>query len=200
MNVSEDPSKPTGSAPEVAAGQRPAVSGSRRRLLRGGLAAAPALLALKSTPVMACNCKAPSGFSASGNLSHNVARCDAPSGTPSNWQGKCGNSNPWAYGTTGCKRDDKFTSCSFSKSASYPDDTLGTCLGKGNTNHQALAVACYLQACIYGGAGFPTKSMIQTLWNAGICPTTSTFRPNASSPVWSKTQCVNYLLYLSGQA
>ncbi|MBP7393048.1 MAG: hypothetical protein KA945_04340 [Zoogloea sp.] len=41
----------------------------RRRLVQAGLAGAPLLMALKSTPVLASNCKLPSGFSVSGNLS-----------------------------------------------------------------------------------------------------------------------------------
>ena len=41
----------------------------RRRLVQAGLAGAPLLMALKSTPVLASNCKSPSGFSVSGNMS-----------------------------------------------------------------------------------------------------------------------------------
>lgn len=42
---------------------------NRRKLIRGGLIGAPLLLTLKSAPVFA-NCKLPSGFSVSGNISH----------------------------------------------------------------------------------------------------------------------------------
>jgi hypothetical protein len=44
-------------------------SSRRRKLLRGGLIGAPAVLALHATPVRASNCKLPSGFSVSGNQS-----------------------------------------------------------------------------------------------------------------------------------
>ena len=197
MNTSEDQSKPEGSAPEAGAGARPAVSGSRRRLLRGGLAAAPALLALKSAPVMACNCKIPSGFSASGNLSRNAgAPCSQPGGTPTYWKDRCGSSKPHYYNSTTCKRDQMFTSC-FGK-GSYTDYSFNNCLARGDSDHQGLAVACYLQACIYGGTNFPTTQMVKDIWNNGVCG--SGYKPTTTSAAWNKTQCISYLKYLTGQS
>ena len=61
-------------------------SEGRRKLIRGALVGVPVLLALKSTPVLACNCKLPSGFSVSGNVSQrNGAGCNAPANGPSYW-------------------------------------------------------------------------------------------------------------------
>ena len=56
-------------APQVATSDSAVAQKSRRRLVQAGLAGAPLLMALKSTPVLASNCKSPSGFSVSGNMS-----------------------------------------------------------------------------------------------------------------------------------
>ncbi len=202
MNASEDQSKPEGSAPEAAADLRPAVSSSRRRLLRGGLAAAPALLALKATPVMACNCKIPSGFSASGNLSRNggtASGCSAPGGKPSHWKTQCGSSNPYYYNKTNntCKKGTMFKDC-FSTMGSYTNYNFDTCLGRGDTDAQALVAACYMEAYQSGGTNFPTQQQILNIWKLGICG--SGYQPTSqATPVWNKTQCINYLKYLTGQ-
>lgn len=63
--------------PENSAEQRTTEAGvnatqnKRRNLIQTGLVGCPVLLALKSTPVLAANCKLPSGFSVSGNFSRN---------------------------------------------------------------------------------------------------------------------------------
>jgi hypothetical protein len=47
------------------------------------------LLALKSTPVLAGNCKQPSGFSVSGNLSATGGKnCSSPFPSISDWQNR----------------------------------------------------------------------------------------------------------------
>jgi hypothetical protein len=79
----------TNEPPVVEAGEK--TSESRRKLVRGVLLGAPILLALKSTPVLACNCKLPSGFSTSGNLSRNGgATCTQPAHNPSYWPSHIG--------------------------------------------------------------------------------------------------------------
>ncbi|HEY4084006.1 MAG TPA: hypothetical protein VGM81_25230 [Burkholderiaceae bacterium] len=200
MKPSENESKLEGSAqatPPVAGSVVP--SGSRRRLLRGGLAAAPALLALKTTPVMACNCKVPSGFSTSGNLSHNQGKtCAAPGTKPSGWKNNCGSQNPYYYNGCGtaAKRGDMFKTC-FTNSTSYTNHNFDTCLGRGDADDQALAVACYLQAITSGGGNFPTTQQVKDIWNLGVCG--SGYRPNNQSTYWSKAQCLSYFKYLTGQ-
>ena len=62
--------------PEKSAELQPSQDGqtpkaNRRKLIQTGLAGAPLLMALKSVPALAADCKQPSGFSASGNLSQN---------------------------------------------------------------------------------------------------------------------------------
>lgn len=64
---------------------------TRRKLVRGGLAGAPLLMALKSTPVLAGNCKLPSGFSVSGNQSQikaGIATCQQAPGV-TYWKANC---------------------------------------------------------------------------------------------------------------
>ena len=198
MKPSENESKPEGTATATTPVAGSVPSGSRRRLLRGGLVAAPALLALKTTPVMACNCKIPSGFSTSGNLSHNQGKtCASPGSKPSTWKGNCGSQSPYYYNGCGTswKRADMFGNC-FTR-GSYTNNNFDTCLGSGDTNDQALAVACYLQAFTSGGSNFPTTQQVKDIWNLGVCG--SGYRPNAQSPYWTKAQCLSYFKYLTGQ-
>ncbi len=203
MNASEDPSKPEGSAPEAAAGSRPAVSGSRRRLLRGGLAAAPALLALKSAPVMACNCKAPSGFSTSGNLSRNGnAGCgtdvqgNAPGWGPNSWAGNTNGSGYYCQGTqsTGCKPAGRF--CDLF--GGTDTTSLSSCLALGPTKAKAAAVACYLQAKISGNdANFPGTATIKAVGNCALG--LGTYKPPSALNAWTADTCKGYLAYLTGR-
>lgn len=205
MKPSENETKPEGSAqatPPVAGSV--VASGSRRRLLRGGLAAAPALLALKTTPVMACNCKIPSGFSTSGNLSHNQGKT-CGTGTnggggcprPSTWKTQCDSSSPnyYWYTNQSCKQKNVFTDC-FSTRGSYSNSYLKDCLTLADTHEQAMAVACYMQSISSGGSGFPTTQQIRDIWAQGICG--SGYRATATT-TWSKAQCISYLKYLTGQ-
>ncbi len=200
MKPSENESKPEGSAqatPPVAGSA--VASGSRRRLLRGGLAAAPALLALKTTPVMACNCKVPSGFSTSGNLSHNQGKtCTAPGTKPSGWRGQCDSTSPnyYWYTNKSCKQGDMFTTCFTKTNGTYPNKSLSTCLNYADTHPQALAVACYLQAIGSGGSAFPTTTQIKAIWDNGICGTGYVVN---GTTTWSSAQCISYLKYLTGQ-
>src|SRR6266446_8785038 len=57
---------------------------SRRRLLQGGLAAAPVLMTLVSRPVLARQCTSPSGF-VSGNASTPGRGVDCTGHTPEYW-------------------------------------------------------------------------------------------------------------------
>lgn len=66
----------------------PRISESRRRLVQGGLAGAPVLMMLKSTPALATTtCKQPSGFSVSGNLSRPDDFTCTPFPGPTTWVG-----------------------------------------------------------------------------------------------------------------
>lgn len=181
---------------------------SRRRLLRGGLIAAPAVLALKSTPVLACNCKLPSGFSVSGNLSHAGSNtCTQPTSKPSGWA-SCGNTNGGCYTPTTWKQVDCFgqktpstgnSGCGLTTNGTYTNVVLSKCLTLGDTHPQALAAACYLQACSTGvvtGTGFPSQAIVSALWTS-YC-NGSNYSPSAGV-TWNQTQILNYMLYLTGQ-
>jgi hypothetical protein len=192
MKSSEDPSQ----SEDTAAAAAPARLGSpaRRRLLRGGMVAAPALLALKATPVMACNCKLPSGFSVSGNASGAQSQiCSPPGCTPKTWQTQCNSSG--CYTGSSCYRTDYFSK--YFTCGTYTDKTLDYCLGYSNTDHRALATACYLQACSDGGAYFPTTNVIRDIWNMGVIA--GAYPVPGSTAVWTKATCIAYLTYLTGQ-
>ena len=172
------------------------VSQTRRRLLRAGAIGAPALLALKSTPVMACNCKLPSGFSVSGNNSHNSgATCSSPGYKPSAWRNNplCDTGN--GYQGSSCKKGDKFNTC-FSSYSGYTNDTLDKCL-TNDSDHRGMAASCFLLACSQGGSHFPTTQTVQNIWNQGVCG--PGYPVPGSSVTWNKNQCLSYLQYLTGQ-
>jgi hypothetical protein len=61
----------------------PPTSDSRRRLIKGGLGAAPVILTLTSRSAFAWHCKSPSGF-VSGNASHNPTADDGTL-SPQSW-------------------------------------------------------------------------------------------------------------------
>jgi len=171
------------------------VSATRRRLLRGGMVGVPAMLALKSTPVMACNCTLPSGFSVSGNASHNQgATCSAPGNKPSWWKNQY-NSNG-CYNGSSCYKTEKFSK--YFSCGSYSDKTLHNCLSVSDQkNHQAMAIACYLQGCSEGGSHFPLASTVRDIWNQGVIG--NSYPVPGSTAVWNKDKCVAYLKYLTGQ-
>ncbi len=181
---------------DAAAAVRP-VSPARRRLLRGGLIGAPALLALKSTPVMACSCRLPSGFSVSGNLSNNQGlACSAPGKLPSYWKTHFdGNGN---YNGSNCNKAENFSKY-FTCGGSYTDKTLHTCVSTvSQVDHQAMAVACYVQGCSEGGSTFPLPWTIRDVWNQGVLG--SGYPVPGSTAIWDKDKSIKYLKYLTGQS
>ncbi|WP_457420170.1 hypothetical protein [Roseateles sp. P5_E7] len=199
----ENPSSPTPQSPEpqVDSGR---MNARRRQLLRSGLAVAPAVLALKATPVMACNCKQPSGFSVSGNLSRNGGKaCAAPGRRPSQWTPTSG----YYAGVLGTKKVSALkgtvtlTTTAFSIVAgSANDKTVSSALAGGDSDLLALFIAVYLEAKATGGAYYPSTDMVVLMWNQTVA-TTVGYRPTgAATPVWQKSEVTKYLLYLTGQA
>lgn len=169
-------------------------SPGRRRLLRAGAIGAPALLALKSTPVFATtNCKQPSGFTVSGNASHNAGKSCVSALPPSSWVNNCDQSG--CYSGTTCKPAHMYSSLSLSCKV-YSDKQLSSCLTQGNGNAQALALACYLQAC-NPNMQFPTKATIQNIWNQGVCG--AGYPVPGTTVTWGSKQCIQYFQYLTGQ-
>lgn len=173
----------TNEQPVVEAGEK--TSESRRKLVRGVLLGAPILLALKSTPVLACNCKLPSGFSTSGNLSRNGgATCTQPAHNPSYWPSHIG----W---------DKKFTGTGILKTTPFKDvfggsdtRTFLTVLQSG-VNLASLVVTAYLDIkANYFVAGVTTQNIVY-MWKG-------TYKPLGATAFWTAAECENYLRYTMG--
>lgn len=199
-------SQPTPAAQPAPVAAR-GVSQSRRSLLRAGAIGAPALVALKATPVMACNCKQPSGFSVSGNLSRTGTKnCVDGATKPSGWKTtKCSSSNPYNYSGTTISKNNYFTSLTgtgsrtFQTNTAYTNQKLDAVLGRGDSDPQALIVAVYLDAVITGGANFPSKEKIIDMWNQAIIGSSGYQPTTTSSTRWYRDDVIKYLMYLTKQ-
>lgn len=174
------------------------VAASRRRLIQGGLAGAPLLMLLKTTPVLAQNCKNPSGFSVSGNLSRpKDFECTRSNG-PGYWaamgrqipalpEGEIPVNPPWPFRQIG-------TSIGMSSynGGSYNTMTLLQGLEAGDP-FVRLIVAAYLNNAEYA-FGFPaTLSQVKSMWVEG--PSIG-FAPLATSNLrWGPSDIIVYLQY-----
>ena len=190
---------PTPQSQHPAAEDSPLPSKPRRRLLlKASLGAAPTVMLLHATPVLAANCKSPSGFSVSGNLSRNGGTaCPIQLGrTPSFWAANL--SGNGAYVGSGQLKPSTLFSERFPALHGYPDASFGTILGASNTGDQALFVAVYLESVLHTDDGFPTRAMIKDMWQ-GVGTGAGYAVPNTSI-VWSKASILKYLLYLTGQS
>jgi hypothetical protein len=167
-------------------------------LLKAGLGAAPAVMALHATPVLAANCKSPSGFSVSGNLSRNGGTaCASQLGrTPSFWAGNLNGNG--AYVGSGQLTPATLFSARFQTLHGYTDASFGAILGASNTGDQALFLAVYLESVLHTDDGFPTRAMIKDMWQ-GVGTGAGYAVPNTGI-VWSKASILKYLLYLTGQS
>lgn len=194
----------TTQGPEL--GAEPArMNASRRRLLRGGLAAAPAILALKTTPALACACKLPSGFSVSGNQSvKGGAGCDKPTNLPSAWRTALTTTTPKCFSGTAVQPTARFDSLKpggvgFTTNPTYTAArTLDACLSRGAADPQAMIVAVYLQSLVNAGSQFPLPTVVREIWNKGVIGG-AYYPTSATSPVWDSANSIKYLRYLTGQ-
>lgn len=118
---------------------RPATDASRRRLLRGGLAAAPVLLTLASKPVSATTCTSASSFS-SLKLSGPGKTTVCGGKMPSAWQDPC-NFKDWP-------------------SAYIPDDK-NAC--QGSYQAPKNAVVTKFDEVFGSSGGYPSTSLVQML-------------------------------------
>lgn len=172
--------------PEVTAAMES--SAKRRKLIRGGMVGVPVLLALKSTPVLAQNCKLPSGFSTSGNLSRNGgAACSEPANGPAYWKTHITGSN--------------FTGTTVSKNAKFSDifvpsgDTrkLIDILNTNIIDFTSLVIAAYIDTKTVPSSfiGNVSATDIQLMWNGS-------YQPVVGAPFWTAAQSENYLRYAMG--
>lgn len=161
-------------------------SKGRRKLIRGGVIGVPVLLALKSAPVLACNCKMPSGFSVSGNLSQTAKNsCEFPAKSPSQIASNdplrnkkfAGNVNQGNAGLT----------LPYGKTNAY---TLGNALTDGGDG--ALVAAAYINANNNHFSPGVTKEIVRTMWNNTVSGTyTATTGVN-----WTRDDVIAYLKYV----
>lgn len=175
--------------PEKSAEQRTTETGlstaqsKRRKLIQTGLAGAPVLLALKSTPVLAANCKLPSGFSVSGNLSRNGTTACSP---------KLNGVTYWAANATQEQKDLPFAPPNFT--APLPGTgvaTFGQALARGNGDVHAKIVAAFLSASAPGS--FLSVDTVKSMWNLGVL---GGAYPASAGDSWDDTEVTAYLDYV----
>lgn len=180
--------------------QRGASEG-RRRLLRGGLLGAPALLALKSAPVLACNCKLPSGFSASGNLSRGGSKnCVDRAPQPSQWVNNY-NSGTKKYTGTSVKTTHKLVSdCLLMQGGNITSATTVAGGLVSSFEEVRLISAAFLNVLSGNFPGGLTVTQVRSMWTC-IATSGGTYQASSSpSIVWDKTKVLNYLRYVMGLA
>lgn len=157
---------------------------TRRKLIQAGLAGAPVVLALKSTPVLAANCKLPSGFSVSGNISRNGGGiCTSQLLGVSHWVGNA----------TQEQKDRPFAPPYFNASRDSSITTFGQALAKGNDNIHAKIVAAFLSS---ESGSFLALDMVKDMWNLGVLG--AGYHPDSSNPgiKWDETDVLGYLNYV----
>jgi len=183
----------------VASGSGSPRSPQRRRLIHAGLSAAPVVLLATSPAVHAANCKSPSGFSVSGNLSRNAGIGCTDGGvahTPNYWSTNVTGSG--SYKGSGAIFPTTLFSARFPALGPYPDASFGTLLSSSNISDQSLFAAVFLEAGLPSPpVGFPDRNMIKDMWR-GV--TGSGYAVPNSTVVWDKTAILKYLMYLTGQS
>jgi hypothetical protein len=186
-------------------GDRVRLSSSRRRALLKGIGA-PAVITLAASPAMACNCKLPSGFSVSGNLSRTGQQgtgCADGAKRPSVQRGLHSSGNYTALGgsttiarTKLCKDHVSMTGAS-GTCAITSTQTYDTILGIDDTDIRSLFASCYIIASRYGGSTFPTTTTLVGMWNS--VKGGGTYTPPAATVAWTREGVRKYLMYLTGQ-
>lgn len=171
---------------------------SRRRLVQAGLASAPLFLVLKSTPVLATNCKNPSGFSVSGNLSRPEDFAPCAFLGPSGWQGIPLSGWP-AAAKQGANQTYKLSevlgSTTYSGISNANTIRILQALGSGDAFVSYIAAA-YLNSVGPSSGAFPaTTDQIGLMWQNG--PTGSGYLPAPTyDDAWGTGDIVAYLQYL----
>ncbi len=155
----------------------------RRKLIQTGVAGAPLLLTLKSLPALAADCKQPSGFSASGNLSKNGTNaCANRVNGITYWQTFATN-NP-----TDADLDRPFNEI-FSSSDTT---TMRQLLGSG-TLIQKQIIAAWRSARPPVSTALFTADQVVQMWNLGVV---GGAYPVGAGVTWNATQVGQYLTYV----
>lgn len=167
-------------------------SGNRRKLIRGGMVGVPVLLALKSTPVLACSCKLPSGFSTSGNLSRNGGKtCEDPARTPFSWKTNVSGNKYVGTGSPGVSKNTVFNTVFAGGNTATFDAILQPVMGSTTTTFASLVIAAYLGIKSNSFVSNVTIVNIQDMWGGA-------YKPPGSINAWSLAQSENYLRYTMG--
>lgn len=163
---------------------------TRRKLIQTGLAGAPVLLALTSVPALAAECKQPSGFSASGNLSQNgTTPCSPKMNGVKFWQDyAAANPNP---PNVIDDLDNKNFGDVFSSTVT---DSIRKVLTVSGSPLQKKIIAAWLSA--KASPSLFTEATAIRMWNEGIV--SKHFVPNPSVPsiAWTASQVEQYLDYV----
>jgi hypothetical protein len=190
-----EPTQPP-SNPDSASVSGPEPQAGRRRLLRGGLAAAPVLMTLVSRPVLAQQCQTPSGF-VSGNASVAVGAGPTCQGrTPGYWkQSQWFHSwvPPYYPTTVGGQGGHQATLFDAVFTPHYSGKTLLQVLqmGGGPPNDVARHVVAALLNAAAGWTPVLTVAGVNGIWSEYI--TKGYFEPTAGVH-WGDAQIVSYLL------
>ena len=152
----------------------------RRKLIQAGIAGAPVLLALKSTPVLASNCKSPSGFSVSGNMSR-----------PGDYVCKEFNGRGVSYWKTQLTND---TTLNISYATAFGSDpkgisTLLDALNRSDVYSKAAAV--------YLNANAAERLILQSVVNQGL-ESSAGYVPSVGAKPWHAFEVEAYFNYLLG--
>lgn len=159
----------------------------RRKLLRGGLIGAPAVLALHATPVRASNCKLPSGFSVSGNQSRPDQYACTKTRKPTDWPNNVVDNK---YSGTSVKPGDWFQT--YFTSEPTPNVRMRDVLVESSVRSKAAAV---LLNAASGQLPGLTVDMAKNMYNLGIRG--SGYSPTAGV-TWNAATVEAYFNYILG--
>lgn len=175
---------PEGDQPKQQAPASPA----RRRLLRGGAAAAPVLATFVSQPVHAAySCKSASAFTSANASRPGAAVCNGSS--PAWW---LGNQGSWVD----CSPSTTAFATYFSVTASYPIGTTLVQVLQGSSTAQADKMARNLVAALLNmksgriGAGVFSEDQLRNVWLGAIG---SGYVPVAGAQPWYAQQVNQWL-------
>lgn len=169
----------------------------RRKLIQAGIAGAPVLLALKSTPVLAGNCKHPSGFSVSGNLSAtHTKNCGTRFPGVNEWI----KADPGLW-PSGYPRDTALFGAALGAAAIGHDSDIGTFRLIDALNDSANPLNSKAAAVFLGSfnSGPPSSTVVQALWTDGVRGGGyATLGYKSENTVWHQTEVEKYFDYLLG--
>ena len=144
---------------------------------------------------MACNCKLPSGFSTSGNLSRNNGAgelCDQPARSPANWVNRWDSNGIFlntinSTNPNGINRNTKFKDIFGGSDETKFKNVLLL------DNFASLVVAAYLNIASSAYVGGVTSGDILAMWGG-------TYKPPSSTKTWTQFESQNYLRYTMGMS